>query len=206
MIVDQARFDQAIASFDALNKQDPNLEVSAGNKYPKELLYAQRMSAMLKRYASAASEELQLAARCQHIQRWKIARTSYPMTKAGYYQWRNELKSLHADIAQTVLREAGYDDVAISRVCSLVRKAAPLNDSEAQTLEDVVVLVFLESYLEQFVAAHSDYDEAKFIDILNKTLRKMSTKARAAALTMIDLPSGLVPLIKSLVEQKDAVK
>lgn len=206
MIVDQARFDQAIASFDALNKQDPNLEVSDGAEYPKELLYAQRMSAMLKRYASDASEELQLAARCQHIQRWKIARASYPMTKAGYYQWRNELKSLHADIAQTVLREVGYDEAAISRVCSLVQKAAPLNDSEAQTLEDVVVLVFLESYLEQFVAAHSDYDEAKFIDILNKTLRKMSAKARAAALTMIDLPSGLVPLIKSLVEQRDAVK
>jgi hypothetical protein len=113
---------------------------------------------------------------------------------------------LHADIAQTVLHEVGYDEVAISRVCSLVQKAAPPNDSEAQTLEDVVVLVFLESYLEQFVTTHSDYDEAKFIDILNKTLRKMSTKARAAALTMIDLPSGLVPLIKSLVEQRDAVK
>jgi len=206
MIANQARFDQAIASFDALNKQDPNLEVSAGNQYPKELLYAQRMSAMLKRYAPDASEALQLAARCQHIQRWKIARASYPMTKAGYHQWRNELKSFHADIAQTVLREIGYDEVAISRVCSLVQKAAPPNDSEAQTLEDVVVLVFLESYLEQFVTTHSDYDEAKFIDILNKTLRKMSTKARAAALTMIDLPSGLVPLIKSLVEQKDAVK
>jgi len=206
MIVDQTRFDQAVASFDALNKQDPNLEVSDGAEYPKELLYAQRMSAMLKRYASDASEELQLAARCQHIQRWKIARASYPMTKVGYHQWRNELKSLHADIAQTVLREIGYDEAAITRVCSLVRKAAPLNDSEAQTLEDVVVLVFLESYLEQFVTAHSDYDEAKFIDILNKTLRKMSTKARAAALTMIDLPSGLVSLIKSLVEQKDAVK
>lgn len=206
MIANQTRFDQAIASFDTLNKQDPNLEVSGGTEYPKELLYALRMSAMLKRYASDASEVLQLAARCQHIQRWKIARASYPMTKAGYHQWRNELKSFHAGIAQTVLSEAGYDEAAISRVCSLVRKELPFTDEEAQTLEDVVVLVFLESYLEQFVTSHSDYDEAKFIDILNKTLRKMSMKARAAALTMIDLPSGLVPLIKSLVDQKDAVK
>jgi hypothetical protein len=203
MIVDQARFDQAIASFDALNKQDPNLEVSAGNQHPKELLYAQRMSAMLGRYAPDAPEVLQLAARCQHIQRWKIARASYPMTKAGYHQWRNTLKSFHADIAQVVLHEAGYDEAAISRVCALVRKAVPLNDGEAQTLEDVVVLVFLESYLEQFVVSHSDYDEERFADILSKTLRKASPKARNAVLTMIDLPSGLRPMVASLLKQFD---
>ena len=200
MIVNQARFDQAIAGFDALNTQDPNLELVAGKEYPKELLYAHRMSAMLDRYASDASEVLQLAARCQHVQRWKIARASYPMTKAGYHQWRNELKSFHAKIAQAVLSEAGYDEHTITRVCSLVRKELPLTDDEAQTLEDVVVFVFLESYLEQFVISHGDYDEAKFIDILNKTLRKMSMKARAAILTMIDLPSGLVPLIRRLVD------
>lgn len=200
MIVNQTRFDQAIAGFDALNTQDPNLELVAGKEYPKELLYAHRMSAMLDRYASDASEVLQLAARCQHVQRWKIARASYPMTKAGYHQWRNELKSFHAKIAQAVLSEAGYDEHTITRVCSLVRKELPLTDDEAQTLEDVVVFVFLESYLEQFVISHGDYDEAKFIDILNKTLRKMSMKARAAILTMIDLPSGLVPLIRRLVD------
>lgn len=204
MIANQARFDQAIASFDALNKQDPNLEISAGREHPKELLYAHRMSAMLSRYASDASEALQLAARCQHIQRWKIARASYPMTKAGYHQWRNELKFFHAKIAQAVLREVGYDEHTIRRVCSLVRKEVPLTDDEAQTLEDIVVLVFLESYLEQFVTTHSDYDEAKFIDILNKTLRKMSIKARTATLTMIDLPSGLEQMVKRLVNQVDA--
>ncbi|MFZ3088223.1 MAG: DUF4202 domain-containing protein [Methylotenera sp.] len=204
MIVDQTRFDQAIASFDALNKLDPNLEVSDGTEYSKELLYAQRMSAMLNRYAPAASEALQLAARCQHIQRWKIARASYPMTKVGYYQWRTELKSFHADIAREVLTHVGYDEATVVRVCSLVRKTALSTDAEAQVLEDVVVLVFLESYLEQFVAAHSDYDEAKFVDILNKTLKKTSKAARSAILNMIDLPSGLVPLIKGLVDQKNA--
>lgn len=201
MIIDQARFDQTIASFDALNKQDPNLEVSAGNQYPKELLYAQRMSAMLGRYAPDASEVLQLAARCQHIQRWKIARSSYPMTKAGYHQWRNTLKAFHADIAQTVLREAGYDESTVGRVCALVRKELPLADAEAQVLEDVVVLVFLESYLEQFVSAHGDYDEAKFIDILNKTLRKTSRKARLAIPDMIELPPGLAQIIHPLINQ-----
>lgn len=204
MILDAVRFDQAIASFDALNRQDPSLEDAEGKTYPKELLYSERMSAMLRRYAPEASEALQLAARCQHIQRWKIARASYPVTKAGYYQWRTELKSFHADIARQVLADAGYDDATVARVCALVKKALPADDAEAQILEDVVVLVFLESYLEQFVASHADYDAAKFADILNKTLRKTSAKARSAAQTMITLPAGLRPLLASLLKQFDA--
>jgi hypothetical protein len=204
MILDAVRFDQAIASFDALNKQDPSTENFEGKSYPKEFLYSERMSAMLKRYAPDASEALQLAARCQHIQRWKIARASYPMTKAGYYQWRTELKSFHADIARQVLAEVGYDQVTVERVCALVRKALPAGDAEAQILEDVVVLVFLESYLEQFVASHADYDTAKFADILNKTLRKTSAKARSAAPTMITLPAGLRPMVVSLLIEFDA--
>lgn len=204
MILDAVRFNEAIASFDALNRQDPSLENAEGKTYPKELLYSERMSAMLKRYVPEASEALQLAARCQHIQRWKIARASYPMTKAGYYQWRTELKSFHADIARQVLADAGYDDATVARVCALVKKALPADDAEAQILEDVVVLVFLESYLEQFVASHADYDAAKFADILNKTLRKTSAKARGAAQTMITLPAGLRPLLVSLLKQFDA--
>lgn len=204
MILDAVRFDQAIASFDALNRQDPGLEDAEGKTYPKELLYSERMSAMLKRYAPEASEALQLAARCQHIQRWKIARASYPMTKAGYYQWRTELKSFHADIARQVLADAGYDEATVARVCALVKKALPADDAEAQILEDVVVLVFLESYLEQFVASHADYDAAKFADILNKTLRKTSAKARHAAQNMITLSADLRPLLVSLLKQFDA--
>jgi hypothetical protein len=203
MIFDAVRFDQAIARFDALNRQDPSMEDADGKAYPKEFLYSERMSAMLKRYAPDASESLQLAARCQHIQRWKIARASYQMTKAGYYQWRTELKSFHADIARQVLVEVGYDQTTVERVCALVMKALPTTDAEAQILEDVVVLVFLESYLEQFVASHTDYDAEKFADILNKTLRKTSANARSAAQTMITLPAGLRPLVVSLVIQFD---
>lgn len=203
-ISSQQRFETALASFDALNKLDPNTEIVDGRPYPKELLYAERMSAMLSRFAPDASEALQLAARCQHIQRWKIARSSYPMTKAGYHQWRNELKAFHAGIAREVLAEAGYDELMIARVCTLVTKAALHTDAEAKTLEDVVVLVFLESYLEPFVASHSDYDTDKFADILNKTLRKTSLKARQAALSMIVIAPGLRPLLEQLIAGMDA--
>ncbi|HEX5538389.1 MAG TPA: DUF4202 domain-containing protein [Methylophilaceae bacterium] len=206
MIGDQARFNRAIAHFDALNAQDPNHETVDGKGYPKELLYAERMSAMLARYTANPSEALQLAARCQHIQRWKISRSSYAMTRAGYHQWRRALRDFHAETARAVLREAGYEDGMTARVCALLRKEGLLQaDSEMQTLEDVVVLVFLESYLQQFVEEHSDYDEAKFLDILRKTLRKMSPQGRQYALTMISLPSELTPLLKKLAEEDNAI-
>ncbi len=204
MILNAGRFEQAIANFDALNRQDPSHEEFNGEAFPKELLYSERMSTMLERYAPDCSEVLQLAARCQHIQRWKIARDSYPMTKAGYYQWRTELKSFHAGIAHSVLTDAGYDEVTVERVCALVKKALPATDTEAQILEDAVVLVFLESYLEQFVASHADYDEAKFADILIKTLRKTSLGARSAMLTMIDIPAGLKPMVEQLISRMDS--
>jgi hypothetical protein len=205
MILDVVRFNQAIANFDDLNRQDPTMEEAEGKAYPKEFLYSERMSNMLKRYASNASEALQLAARCQHVQRWKSARASYPMTKAGYYQWRTELKAFHADTARQVLLEVGYDQATIDRVCALVMKALPSGDTEAQILEDVIVLVFLESYLEQFVASHADYDAAKFADILHKTLRKTSANARSAAQTMIVLPAALRPMVVSLLLQFETI-
>jgi hypothetical protein len=57
------------------------------------------MSAMLARFVPDASEALKLAARCQHIERWKIPRSQYPQTRAGYQQWRASLRDFHADRA-----------------------------------------------------------------------------------------------------------
>lgn len=200
MITDQARFTQAISRLDAANAEDPNREIAHGKEYPKELLYAQRMSAMLERFTADASEALQLAVRCQHIQRWKIPRTDYPMTRAGYHQWRTRLRDFHAEAAGSILKDVGYDEDTIARVCSLVRKEHLQQDAEVQTLEDIIVLVFLESYLEDFVRTHPDYDEAKLIDILRKSLRKMSARGREAALTIIKLPSSLLPTIQKAMQ------
>ncbi|TAJ23115.1 MAG: DUF4202 family protein, partial [Rugosibacter sp.] len=74
-IEDVACFTRAMALFDAANREDPNQE--AGQ--PKELLYSQRMSDMLHRYAPEADEAVQLAVRAQHIRRWSVPRGDYPM-------------------------------------------------------------------------------------------------------------------------------
>ena len=203
-MIDTERFDRAIARFDAANADDPNRESVAGHERPGELLYAERLTAMLARFAPDAAEVLRLAARCQHIQRWKIPRADYPMTRAGYHQWRTRLRDFHADLAATILGDAGYGDTMIGRVRSLIRKAALKADPEAQALEDVVALVFLESYLDDFVARHGDYDEAKFTDILTKTAKKMSARGREAALTMIALPSALEPVVRRAMEKAGA--
>ena len=59
---DNARFARAIAQFDAANAADPNRESVDGRERPKELLYAERMTAMLARFAPEAPEVVRLAA------------------------------------------------------------------------------------------------------------------------------------------------
>jgi hypothetical protein len=198
MTADKSRFDLAMARFDAANGEDPHHETVDGRQRPKELVYAERMSAMLARYAPEASETLRLAARCQHIQRWKMPRTDYPMDRIGYLQWRKKANQFHARIAGDILRETGYDEASVARVGALLKKESLKSDAEAQTLEDVVDLVFLESYLAGFVAAHGEYASDKFLDILRKTAKKMSARGRAAAISMIAVPPALAPLVASV--------
>jgi hypothetical protein len=122
------------------------------------------------------------------------------MDRIGYLQWRKRLNKFHAQVAGAILREVGYDEAMVGRVASLLKKEALKSDPEAQTLEDVVDLVFIESYLAGFVARHGQYDLAKFTDILEKTAKKMSPRGRAAALTSIELPPDLVPLVRTVME------
>lgn len=58
----------AIEVFDKANSEDPNKVVFDGKEYPKELLYAQRMTEMQERYVPEASDAVKLAVRGQHIQ------------------------------------------------------------------------------------------------------------------------------------------
>lgn len=178
---DATRFDAAIARFDAANAADPNTEVFEGRTYPKELLYAQRMSAWLDKLAPDASEALCLAARCQHIQRWAIARRDFPMDRRGYLRWRTTLARFHATTAGDIMREVGYDEETISRVQRLLRKEGLKRDAEVQCLEDVACLVFLESYFADFATQH---EADKVIDIVQKTWKKMSLQGHEAALTL----------------------
>lgn len=173
------RFQAAIERFDAANSQDPRRIAFQGVEYPYELLYAQRMSLWLERLEPDATESVRLAARAQHICRWEIPRSEYPMDRAGYYRWRIRLYGYHAEKAGAILREVGYDEQTVVRVEQLLQKKNLKTDPQMQLLEDVICLVFLEHYLADFSKEH---DSDKMVDIIRKTWRKMSARGQQTAL------------------------
>ena len=192
MIANPERFNKAIALFDAANAQDPNLDEGQ----PKELRYAQRMTDMIGRFAPEASEVAQLAVRAQHIQRWTVPRSNYPLGKPGYFAWRTGLYQIHAQIAGELMAQAGYDASMIEQVKTAVSKQGIKTNPDTQMLEDVTSLVFIEHYMLGFAGQHAEYTEEKWLGIIRKTWKKMSGTAHAFATSGgIKLPEALVPLI-----------
>lgn len=175
---DPARFAAALQRFDRENRRDPNIVMLEGAPQPRELVYARWLSEWVLRLCPQASETLRLAARCQHLCRWLIARDAYPMTRAGYLQWREALKKLHAQKAGEILREAGYPEDVVQRVQELNLKKHFPHDPESRVLEDALCLVFLERQLGELAAKTSD---DKVINALQKSWKKMTTTAQAEA-------------------------
>lgn len=174
---DPHMFEAALSRFDEENTRDPSQE----HGQPRELLYAERLTNWVLRLSPNASEALRLAARCQHLCRWKIPRNDYPMTRAGYLKWRADLKKFHAQHSGEILREVGYDEDTIRRVQDLNLKKNFPADAECRVLEDALCLVFLEFQLSD-LAAKTDDD--KMINALKKSWEKMTEAARAEALKL----------------------
>lgn len=189
------RFDHAIARFDEENAKDPNTEMADGQPHPRELLYARRLSQWVRRLAPNPSQELLLAARCQHLCRWMIPRGSYEMTKAGYLKWRNDLKKFHAAKAGDILREVGYPEETIQKVQDLNLKKNFPHDPNSRILEDALCLVFLQY---QFSDLAARTEEPKIINALQKSWNKMSEPGRAAALQLPYSPREKALLEKAL--------
>jgi hypothetical protein len=189
------KFEKAIHRIDLENSKDPNQENFEGEQYPKELLYSQRMTEKFLEFNPNASQELQIAARAQHICRWEISRGEYPMDRVGYLKWREELKKMHAKKTSVILEKVGYNEDFINRVAFLIQKKLLKKDEESQEMEDVVCLVFLQYYFEDFAAKHTD---EKIIDIVKKTWVKMSDKGHDAALKLNYTPKSLSLIQKAL--------
>ncbi len=185
------RFETVIRLIDEAHAADPTTVMVRGTPRPAELLYGQRMSSRLAVFCQAASEHLRIAVRAQHLERWKLPRSAYPMGKSGYFRWRNEQKKRHGARVSELMAEAGYDRDDCARVESLVRKEQLKRDREAQMLEDTACLVFMEHYMAGFAATK---DAAAMIDIIAKTWRKMSDAGHAAALAMT-FPPELAALV-----------
>lgn len=190
--------EKALAAIDAAHSQDPNKTTTTtttdGNteEVPYELHYARKCTAYLAKRTPAASEPLQLAIRAQHLRRWEVPRSSFPMTRPGYYAWRTHLKKRQAEQAAELCIAAGYDEAVAQRVASLIRKEDLKSDEESQILEDVACLVFLD---DQFEAFEKEHDEDKIVSILKKTWGKMSEPGHELAL-QIPMSERCLGLVK----------
>ncbi|HVM39656.1 MAG TPA: DUF4202 domain-containing protein [Acidimicrobiia bacterium] len=194
MTAERRRFETAIEAIDAANRDDPVRIEVRGERRPKELAHAELATEWVHRLVDDPSEELLLAARAHHVRRWTLPRSSYPEGRSGYLKWRKRLHEVHAEIVGGILDGAGYPPPAVERVQDLVRKKGlAAGDPEAQALEDALCLVFVETQFHDVAARLGD---DKTVEVVKKTLRKMSARAQSLAL---GLP--LTPADAALVER-----
>ncbi len=198
--VNASRFQAAISAFDRENSQDPNTLHVAGVERPRELVDAERLSVWVERLAPDASEELRLAARCQHIRRWQIPRQSYPAGRVGYLQWRTQLGRFHADTVAGILQGLGYARESIDAVRRINLKQGLHSNPDTQTMEDALCLAFLEFEFAEFC---SKYPAEKVIEVVQKTWKKMSAKGHALALTLPLSPAALELVQRALTPQSE---
>ena len=187
-----SRLENTLKAIDAMHSQDPEKEVVNGESLPAELVYAQRMTEWLNKLESTPGDEVQIAVRSQHLCRWEIPRSDYPMDRPGYLKWRTDLGKLHAEKAAEAMTANGYDEETVEKTKKIIRKQNLKSSPEAQLMEDCACLVFIETGFLEFAAK---YPEEKIIDIVQKTWNKMSDKAHDAALKL-SLPEEALTIIQ----------
>jgi hypothetical protein len=187
------RFDDAIAAIDAANRDDPNTIVIGGVARPKELAHAELMTTWVCRLDPEAGDVQLLAARAHHLRRWSLPRSEYPAGRADYLRWRTALKAQHAREVGEILAGCGYGPDVIDRVQAIVRKEGLAIDPVVQTHEDALCLTFLETQFDDLARRLGD---DKTVDVVRKTLAKMSARGRAEALQL-----DLDPAARALVER-----
>ncbi len=195
------QFTAVIAAIDAVNAEDPRTTVVDGTPLPFEIVYADRMTETLGRMYPDASELLRIAARAQHIRRWQVPRDTFPMNRQGYEKWRRGLRNLHAELVGGIMDKNDYSADDIALVGMFLRKEQLKRNADSQALENVVDVIFLAYYWDDFVAKLADSSDEKLIDIVGKTLRKMSSHGHAAALAL-DLPPETTRIVLAAVERE----
>jgi hypothetical protein len=189
------KLEKAFELFDEYNKQDPNTILFDQSYYPAEYFYALQLYNWVKKLAPEAGESLLLAARCQHIGRWHIPREQYPSGKAGYLRWRADLAKFHANIAEELLKKAGFAASQIEEVRHILLKENLKNDFQVQVMENALCLVFLEYQFEDFISKHED---EKVVRIVQKSWKKMTEPGRTAALALSYSPKAHALLQRAL--------
>jgi len=171
--MEQTQYTTAIELINSVHNQDPNSETIDGVEIKAELLYSERMLAILEKVAPDASFELKLAAKCQHMSRWSIPRATFSMDKKGYYQWRAAIMEHQLNVSSSVLKQAEINELSIEIIVDALKNKADKSNINASVIEDTACLTFIKWYLVPF-AGQFDPEKAKII--LQKTAGKMSER------------------------------
>jgi hypothetical protein len=169
--------DTAIEAIDAVNGDDPNL----WNGEPLALVQGRLAHGWVLRLEPDASAALLLAARAHHLRRWVVPRNSYPEGRPGYLRWRRDQKTRHASELRELLEQAGVDPPTVDRAVTIVAKTGLGHDPEVQVFEDAVCLTFVQTQLD---STADKLDADHMVEVIAKTLAKMSDAGRTAALTI----------------------
>lgn len=190
------RFRAAVAAIDAANADDPEVLVVEGEARPKEQAHAEMMTAWVERLDPGAGEAQLLAARAHHLRRWVLPRADYADGRQGYLRWRTAQKRRHAEEVAEIMAAVGYDEEMTGSVQRIVRKEGLGRDPAVQVHEDALALVFLET---QFSDLIDRLGAEKSVEVVRKTLAKMSPEGRDAAGTL-----ALTPAERAVVEAAQA--
>ncbi len=192
------RYQAIVRLIDKANSEDIEFEEWQGEAHPKRYLYGLRMSQALEVFEPEASESLSIAVRAQHIYRWKVPRSSYPLGRSGYLQWRTYLKGYHAQQIGLLMQQVGYSTDEIEQVQLILSKKHLKTHADTQTLEDIICLVFLQYNFVEFATGDIAKDEEKLLNIIRRTWKKMSAKGNQAALKLNYSTESLNLLKKAL--------
>lgn len=166
------------AAIDAANEPDPDRIVVAGEEHPLQQSLGRAAAEWVDRLDPSATPAQRLAARAHHLRRWERPRSDYPEGRAGYLRWRRDAKVVHGDQVAELLEAEGWDEGTVAEARRLVRKEGLGTDPAAQVHEDAVCLAFLAIQLD---AAADLMGDAKTVDVLRRTARKMSPAGLAHA-------------------------
>lgn len=165
-----AQLDDVLADIDIANTADPK---RLGD-HPLARAQGQLASIWLDQLDPEAPIPVRIAARAHHLKRWEIARSDYPEGRSGYLRWRRDNKQHQANSAADILTNHGYTGETINRVGELLLRKALATDPDTQLLEDAACLVFIQTQFDEMVRR---LGEEQMVDVVAKTLRKMSSSA-----------------------------
>lgn len=133
---------------------------------------------------------------CLEVEKWVIRLRGGEEALSPALRVAVRAQNFQGQRLRELLRRQGIEKNIADRACRLVAKDLPLKtDPDMQTLEDATCLVFLQRELESL---QQGKDEAKLIDIIGKTWKKMSPEAQALAIEFDYSPGVLGFLLEAI--------